>query len=133
MVGCNVFLRVFHTHKDIPEYAAAFFLLGDSLADAINVCVRQLDDFQLAVALTRVVEQGDDGPVLKHLLSNTVLPIAFAGGNRWLAGWAFWLLRRRDLAVRVLVVSTPSTFSRTLLDFFVCAYLVTPRRYRRGA
>lgn len=70
----------------------------------MNVCVKQLDDFQLAVALARVVEQGDDGPVLKSLLNNTVLPIAFTGGNRWLAGWAFWLLHRRDLSVRVLVV-----------------------------
>jgi hypothetical protein len=87
------------------EYAAAFFLLGGSLVDAVGVCVKQLDDFQLAIALARVVEQGDDGPVLKRLLNDTVLPIAFASGNRWLAGWAFWQLRRRDLAVRVLVVS----------------------------
>ena len=70
----------------------------------MNVCIKNLDDFQLAVALARVVENGDDGPILQGLLKDTVVPIAFRDGNRWLASWAFWLLRRRDLAVRILVV-----------------------------
>ena len=43
-----------------PEYAAAFFLLGGSLKDAVNVCLKNLSDWQLAVALARVVEQGDE-------------------------------------------------------------------------
>ncbi|KAF9527801.1 RAVE protein 1 C terminal-domain-containing protein [Crepidotus variabilis] len=85
------------------EYAAAFFLLGGSLKDAVNVCLRQLDDFQLAVALARIVEQGNDGPVLKEILTSAVLPIASKLGNRWLGSWAFWLLHRRDLAVRILL------------------------------
>lgn len=90
-----------------PEYAAAFFLLGGSLKDAVNVCVRQLDDFQLAIALARIVE-GDDGPVLKSVLQSTVLPRVFEGGHRWLGTWAFWMLKRRDLAVRILIVGPPS-------------------------
>ncbi|KAI0271408.1 WD repeat-containing protein [Gloeopeniophorella convolvens] len=85
------------------EYAAAFFLLGDSLKDAVNVCLRNLEDFQLAVALARVVEGGDDGPVLREIINGTVIPLAFREGNRWLGSWAFWLLHRRDLAVRILV------------------------------
>lgn len=87
----------------LPELAAAFFLLGGSLKDAVNVCVKQLGDFQLAVALARVVE-GENGPVLTYLLKEVVIPIAFAEGNRWLGSWAFWTLNRRDLAVRILVV-----------------------------
>jgi RAVE protein 1 C terminal len=86
------------------EYAAAFFLLGNSLKDAVSVCVKQLGDFQLAVALARVVEQSNEGPVLREILQNTVLPLAFKDGNRWLGSWAFWLLNRRDLAVRILLV-----------------------------
>jgi hypothetical protein len=85
------------------EYAAAFFLLGGSLKDAIIVCLNKLFDFQLAIALARAVE-GDDGPVLHNVLKTTVVPLAFKDGNRWLASWAFWFLNRRDLAVRVLVV-----------------------------
>ncbi|KAJ7630787.1 RAVE protein 1 C terminal-domain-containing protein [Roridomyces roridus] len=85
------------------EYAAAFFLLGGALQDAVNVCLKQLGDFQLAVALARVVEQSNEGPVLLGILNNTVLPTAFREGNRWLASWGFWLLHRRDLAVRILI------------------------------
>ncbi|TDL28114.1 hypothetical protein BD410DRAFT_870276 [Rickenella mellea] len=89
--------------KQRHEYAAAFFLLGGGLRDAVNVCVKQLNDFQLGIALARVVEGGDDGPVLKNLLTTTVIPLAFEKGNRWLGSWAFWLLRRRDLSVRILL------------------------------
>jgi hypothetical protein len=90
--------------RSFPEYAAAFFLLGGSLKDAVNVCLNKLSDFQLAIALARVVEGNDDSPILQEILKSTVVPIAFKDGNRWLASWAFWLLHRRDLAVRVLVV-----------------------------
>lgn len=88
------------------EYAAAFFLLGGSLKDAVSVCIRQLDDFQLAIALARVVEQDESKPILNSILTSTVIPTAFEKGNRWLASWGFWLLHRRDLAVRILVVSS---------------------------
>ncbi|KAK7468733.1 regulator of (H+)-ATPase in vacuolar membrane [Stygiomarasmius scandens] len=95
------------------EYAAAFFLLGNSLKDAVNVCLKQLGDFQLAVAIARIVEQSNEGPILQCILNDTVLPVAFKEGNRWLASWAFWLLHRRDLSVRVLV--TPlQDLTRTL-------------------
>lgn len=86
-------------------YAAAFFLLADHLDDAVNVCLNQLKDLQLAVAVARVYE-GDQGPVLRKLLEEEVLTIAAREGNRWLASWAFWMLHRRDMAVRALVVST---------------------------
>jgi RAVE protein 1 C terminal len=89
---------------NLTEYAAAFFLLGGSLKDAVNICIKQLGDFQLAVALARIVEQSNEGPILLEILQNTVLPLAFKDGNRWLGSWAFWLLNRRDLAVRILLV-----------------------------
>lgn len=93
------------------EYAAAFFLLGDSLQDAVNVCVGRLGDLQLAIAITRVYE-GDDGPVLKRLLEDEILPYAAQEGDRWLASWAFWMLKRKDMAVRALIVCfTPSLSS----------------------
>lgn len=85
----------------MAEYAAAFFMLGGRTKDAITVCLRQLGDWQLAVALARAVE--GDGPLLQWILSDTVLPIAFGGGHRWLASWTLWMLGRRDLSVRVLV------------------------------
>ncbi len=83
-------------------------MLAGSPKDAINVVLRQLDDWQLAFALARAVEGGVDGPLVTWILKDTVLPLSFTGGHRWLATWAFWTLGRRDLAVRVLIVSPAS-------------------------
>ncbi|KAM7206227.1 RAVE protein 1 C terminal domain containing protein [Rhypophila sp. PSN 637] len=83
-------------------YAAAFFLLADHLQDAVNVCLNQMKDLQLAIAIARVYE-GDQGHVLRRLLEEEILTIAAQEGNRWLASWAFWMLHRRDMAVRALV------------------------------
>lgn len=73
------------------------------MKDAVNVILNQLKDLQLAVAVTRVYE-GEGGPVLKELLQDKVLPLAAQEGNRWLASWAFWMLHRRDMSVRALIV-----------------------------
>ncbi|QRW12027.1 RAV1-regulator of (H+)-ATPase in vacuolar membrane-like protein [Ceratobasidium sp. AG-Ba] len=106
------------------EFAAAFFMLGGSLQDAVNVCLKQLDDFQLAIALARVVE-GDNGPVLRNILTKVVVPLAFDSGNRWLGSWAFWMLGRRDLAVRVLL--TPlEQFAASLKDSFEIGVIGDP-------
>src|SRR5436189_1368655 len=88
------------------EYAAAFFLLADSLKDAVNVCLRNLNDFQLAVAIARVYE-GDDGPILLQIINDHVLPRAAEYGDRWLASWGFWMLGERGRSVQALIVHTP--------------------------
>ncbi|THD00459.1 hypothetical protein EYZ11_000023 [Aspergillus tanneri] len=92
------------------EYAAAFFLLADHLRDAAQVCMNQVGDLQLAIAITRAYE-GDNGPVLKEILEERVLPEAASDGNRWMASWAFWMLGRRDMAspIETLIPSTPSS------------------------
>lgn len=84
------------------EYAAAFFLLGGSLKDAINVCAQHLGQIDLAIAIARVYE-GDEGPVLNNLLLDVVLPAAAKTGNRWMATWAFQRLHQWKKAVQVLV------------------------------
>jgi hypothetical protein len=84
------------------EYAASFFLLADHLQDAVSVLHNQLGDTQLAIAVARVYG-GDDSPVLLGFLREKILPKAAREGNRWLATWAYWLLNRKDMAVRSLV------------------------------
>lgn len=64
----------------------------------------QMGDLQLAIAVARAYE-GDNGPVLREILEEKVLPEAASEGNRWMASWAFWMLGRRDMAVRSLIVS----------------------------
>lgn len=78
--------------------------MADRLQDAVNVCVRQLADWSLGIAIARAYE-GDDGPVLRSLLRDTVIPQGFLDGNRWILSWAFDMLGEKDLASRVLVVS----------------------------
>lgn len=85
------------------EYAAAFFLLAGNLKDAVSVLSHQMGDYQLAIAVARVYE-GDEGPVLREFLEQKILTQAAMEGNRWLATWAFWMLSKRDKAVRALVV-----------------------------
>ncbi|KAL4956308.1 RAVE protein 1 C terminal-domain-containing protein [Aspergillus filifer] len=101
------------------EYAATFFLLADHLRDAVLVCLNQVGDLQLAIVIARAYE-GDDGPVLREILESRVLPEAATDGNRWMASWAFWMLGRRDMALRSLISpieslipSTPSSPSGT--------------------
>ncbi|KAH6604963.1 hypothetical protein Trco_006670 [Trichoderma cornu-damae] len=96
------------------KYAAAFFLLADRLEDAVEVCLRQLKDLQLAIAIARVYG-GNEGPVLRKVLQEEVLTVASREGNRWLASWVFWMLGRKDMAVRALatpiytLLETPSS------------------------
>lgn len=92
------------------EYAAAFFLLADHLQDAVTVLHNQLGDTQLAIAVARVYG-GDDSPVLLNFLREKILPEAARDGNRWLATWAFWMLNRRDKAVRCLVTPLSTLLS----------------------
>jgi len=84
------------------QYAAAFFLLGDGAWDAVNVCVHQLRDIQLAVAIARVYDP--TGTVLARLVDETILGRAVESHQgRWMASWALSSLGRREAAVRVLV------------------------------
>ncbi|KAH9037204.1 RAVE protein 1 C terminal-domain-containing protein [Lactarius pseudohatsudake] len=99
----NAYALLSKRRFEIVRICGRVLILSGNLKDAVNVCLRHLDDFQLAVALARVVEGRDDGPILRDILNGTTIPLAFKKGNRWLGSWAFWLLHRRDLAVRILV------------------------------
>lgn len=92
----------------------------------MNVCLNQLKDLQLAIAISRIYE-GDKGPILKEILQEKVLPLAAQEGNRWLASWAFWMLHRRDMAVRALIVCTFHTLFHmfTLLTLEVSCIHIT--------
>lgn len=74
------------------EYAAAFFLLGGCLADAVHVCVSQVKDLQLAIAVARVHSGGE--AVLRTLLDKTVLVRAGEEGDAAMRSWAEEALAR---------------------------------------
>ena len=94
-------------------YAAAWFLLAGNLKDAVNVCLNQMGDLQLAIAIARVYG-GDDCIVLKSLIEDTILPQAAKEGSKWQATWAFTILGQHDMAIKALVVSIHSQYCLTL-------------------
>ncbi|KAJ1960770.1 regulator of (H+)-ATPase in vacuolar membrane [Dipsacomyces acuminosporus] len=81
--------------------AATFFMLSGKLADAATVCIAQLKDIQMAIAICRCHE-GDGGPVLKAILWKHVLPDAFSRQDRWLASLAFGIVHKYDLVLQAL-------------------------------
>ncbi|KAF9420312.1 regulator of (H+)-ATPase in vacuolar membrane [Podila epigama] len=85
-------------------YAAAFFLLGDKLQDAVNVCVKQLDDFQLAIALCRAYEQEERGPVLTQLLRNLLTTTT----DPWLLSLFHSMLGQSTNAIQVSLAKDPT-------------------------
>lgn len=94
------------------HYAAAFFLLAGNLWDAVNICIHQLKDLQLAIALARVFTNENDPQqnsalstaVLSRLVNETVLPLALENNQgRWMASWAYSTLGHTSLAAQSLV------------------------------
>lgn len=78
--------------------ATGFFLLGDSLQDAVNVCVRNLGDMFLAITICRLKEGSENGPVLSKLLKDTLIPEAILSRDRFMLSWAFEMTGYKDLA-----------------------------------
>ncbi|GAA5884959.1 hypothetical protein JCM16303_006492 [Sporobolomyces ruberrimus] len=101
-------------------FAAAFFLLGDSLSDCVSVILRHLSDPMLAIAIARTYEEtvaGEAGPVLRELVERTLLPKALREGDRFLSSWAFETLEERELSVRVLIDSLPLLAKTRLKEY----------------
>ncbi|KAI8988974.1 RAVE protein 1 C terminal-domain-containing protein [Pilobolus umbonatus] len=90
------------------EYAAAFFLLADKLKDAVNVILKHVKDYQLAIALCRVYE-GDHSPLLQDIIRGSVIPEAIINKDPWLASVSYWLLNEKQESIRAIVaIGSPS-------------------------
>ena len=100
------------------EQAAAFFLLGDKLWDACEVCISRLGDLQLSLVITRLYE-GEGGPVYQRILKECVLgvdttaPSPTKGSSAslepspdpFLRSIACWLLQDYSTALETLLVA----------------------------
>ncbi|XP_055535273.1 dmX-like protein 2 isoform X2 [Wyeomyia smithii] len=86
------------------EHAVAFFLLANSLNDALEVCLTKLQDLQLALVITRLYggEHDPTPPSFKRLLYEEVLGCDKNGENQdlnrshpdpFLRSMALWLLK----------------------------------------
>lgn len=63
--------------------AASFFVLGNRLQEATNICIKNLGDFQLAIFLCKLVE-GADGEVQRSIWEYTIKPLALYVKDSWL-------------------------------------------------
>ncbi|KAG1472233.1 hypothetical protein G6F56_001663 [Rhizopus delemar] len=95
------------------EYAAAFFLLADKLRDAVNVILKNVKDYQLAIAICRVYE-GDHSPILKDIIENTVIPTAIQSGDRWLISMSYWMLNKQKESIRAIIVPLSQFSDKTV-------------------
>lgn len=86
------------------DHAVAFFLLANSLKDALEVCLTKLDDLQLALVITRLYEGEHDAlpPTYKKLLFEEILGCDPQGNNQdldrahpdpFLRSMCLWILK----------------------------------------
>ncbi|KAJ7951329.1 Transducin family protein/WD-40 repeat protein [Quillaja saponaria] len=73
------------------ELAIAFFLLGGDYSSAINICIKNLGDEQLALVICRLVE-GRGGQLERHLITKYLHPSSTEKRNYWLASLLEWEL-----------------------------------------
>ncbi|XP_046400831.1 dmX-like protein 2 isoform X2 [Ischnura elegans] len=96
------------------EHAAAFFLLAGALKDAIDVCLNKLDDFQLAMVISRLYEGELDSapPSLQRLLYDEILGCNSNGENQnlskahpdpFLRSMALWILKDHTGSLNTLL------------------------------
>ncbi|KAF9963358.1 regulator of (H+)-ATPase in vacuolar membrane [Modicella reniformis] len=88
-------------------YAAAFFLLADKLQDAVNVCIKNLNDFQLAISICQVYEQEERGPVLTQVL----LELVKTTTDPWLLSLFYSMLGQPLKAIQVTLSNNLSSDS----------------------
>lgn len=94
-------------------HAAAFFLLGNSLSDAIEVCLDRLNDIQLALVICRLYDGGDVLPEsAKKILFTHILGCDESGQNYlpskahpdpFLRSIVLWMLKDHDGALQTLL------------------------------
>lgn len=102
------------------EHAVAFFLLANSLSDALEVCLTKLQDIQLALVITRLYEGEHDPtpPNFKVLLYEEILGCDKNGGNQdlsrahpdpFLRSMALWILKDYTGSLSTLLCSNVGT------------------------
>ncbi|CAD8077463.1 unnamed protein product [Paramecium sonneborni] len=124
--------------------AAAFFLIGGHLNDAVNVMARYMEDIQLAYLTTKIYEpQG--GPVGEQLIQDYFIKSGEEMNDIWLLHIGCYLLGKYVESVNVLLrepehhileydnfgkavcISWPSTFTPQLSYFHPSAILLVEK------
>ena len=107
------------------ETAVAFFLLGHSIWDAVEVCIDRLQDFQLALLITRLLE-GDRGEHYQRLLRSIVgtgtceesREIPELRGIAYYRSMAYWQMDEYTSAIDTLLRVEPRCASAPICNFY---------------
>lgn len=110
------------------EYAAAWFLLGSSLKDAVSVCIRNLEDLDLALAISRIYSD-DLSETTRTVVISNILEFAKSSGSRLLGCWCHEFLGNLQSSMDTLM----SPFSKTTKDTPAIATLYLNLRSSLGA
>lgn len=90
------------------QLAAAFFLLGGSLKDSINIIIQKLKDYQLALVISRLVEGDSNGEIFQFILNNHLLLLAKESNDNALLSLCYWLLKKYDNSITSLLPDSSS-------------------------
>ncbi|EDW86373.1 uncharacterized protein Dwil_GK17684 [Drosophila willistoni] len=96
------------------EHAVAFFLLANSLNDAIEVCMNKLEDFQLALIISRLYEGDAEGCYYHRLLHEHVLGTDAETGrcdeskahpDPFLRSMTYWTIKKYQESLNTLLLN----------------------------
>ncbi|CAF0710194.1 unnamed protein product [Brachionus calyciflorus] len=85
------------------EHAAAFFLLANRLKDAIEVCLRNLNDIQLALVIIRLYCESnyeEQNNLIRDILTNEILNSKTA--DPFLTSMSYWFIKDYQNALNTL-------------------------------
>lgn len=96
------------------EHAVAFFLLANSLNDAIEVCMNKLEDFQLALIIARLYEGDAEGCYYHKLLHEHILgteaetgrcDLTRAHPDPFLRSMTYWTIKKHQESLNTLLLN----------------------------
>ncbi|KAJ9098089.1 hypothetical protein QFC20_006037 [Naganishia adeliensis] len=97
------------------QYAAAFFLLGECPKDAIRICIKHLQDYDLAIFIARI--RHDREVLLPWVIETYIAPRAMELNDRWLMHWCSWVQGKKEQAIMdVYTANVPAETSSDISD-----------------
>lgn len=103
--------------------AAAFFLLGDSLGDAVDIMIEHMHDLQLAFISCRVREglysrDIQDRPIMKKIIEKHVINKGIDTGDLWLTSIGYTMLGNHVQSVNCIseIINMPSSMYTFVLN-----------------
>jgi len=108
----------------------ALIIPTGELKDAMNILIKNANDYQLALFVCRLVVivinvvlllilrsiriyEGENGPVFQDIINNHVIPLAQKTNDSWLESIAYWHLKKYPESLKALLPKTSTPPSAT--------------------